>query len=71
MARIIINDLHFIDAEIFLSELTNQEVQAVFGGGYEYSDQFFNIALKLVQAVVVTSAINIISSLTISFLSEF
>lgn len=72
MAKIIISDLHFLDSENFLSKLTYQDTQVLFGGQSpkKYFQQFFSVGVKLIEAMVVMTAIDMISYLTISYLEK-
>jgi hypothetical protein len=67
MARIIIADLHPIDSEKFINELTNKDSQAVFGGEYNYRPQMLNVGVNVIEFLLVIAAIDAISFLTTSF----
>ncbi|MBD2292462.1 hypothetical protein H6G06_02935 [Anabaena sphaerica FACHB-251] len=70
MARIIIADLHPIDSEVFLKELTNQDYQAVFGGEDKYRPQILNFGVKTLEFMLLIAAIDAISFLTDSFRNQ-
>ncbi|AFZ55759.1 hypothetical protein H6G54_21535 [Anabaena cylindrica FACHB-243] len=70
MARIIIADLHPIDSEAFLNELTNQNSQTVFGGQDDYRPQILDFGVKAFEFVLVIAAIDAISFLTNSFINK-
>jgi hypothetical protein len=68
MARIIIADLHLIDSEEFINEITSPDEQSVFGGQYEYRPQILEVGGKALEFILVIAAIDAISFLTTSFI---
>ncbi|MBK1988568.1 hypothetical protein A0J48_013645 [Sphaerospermopsis aphanizomenoides BCCUSP55] len=70
MARIIIADLHSIDSEMFIKNITNEDDEFVFGGQYEYRPQILEIGVKAVEFMLVIAAIDAISFLTTSFIKK-
>jgi hypothetical protein len=68
MARIIIADLHLIDSEVFINEITSTDEQSVFGGQYEYRPQILEVGVKALELIVMLAAIDAISFLTTSFI---
>jgi hypothetical protein len=68
MARIIIADIHLIDSELFINEITSTDEQSVFGGQYEYRPQILEVGVKALEFIVMLAAIDAISFLTTSFI---
>ncbi|ADI63187.1 hypothetical protein [Trichormus azollae] len=68
MTRIIIADLHLIDSEVFINEITSTDEQSVFGGRYEYRPQILEVGVKALEFIVMLAAIDAISFLTTSFI---
>jgi hypothetical protein len=68
MARIIIADIHLIDSELFINEITSTDEQSVFGGQYEYRPQILEVGVKALEFIVMLAAIDSISFLTTSFI---
>ncbi|WP_071189059.1 hypothetical protein [Trichormus sp. NMC-1] len=70
MARIIIADLHPLDSEVFLNELTSLDSQSVFGGQDNYRPQIAEVGVKALEFILVIAAIDAISFLTTSFINK-
>ncbi|WP_016950448.1 hypothetical protein [Anabaena sp. PCC 7108] len=70
MARIIIADLHPLDSEVFINELTSTDSQSVFGGQDNYRPQVLEVGAKALEFVLVIAAIDAISFLTSSFINR-
>jgi hypothetical protein len=68
MARIIIADLHIIDSEVFINEVTSPDDQSVFGGQYEYRPQILEVGGRAIEFILVIAAIDAISFVTSSFI---
>ncbi|BAZ29280.1 hypothetical protein NIES4074_17220 [Cylindrospermum sp. NIES-4074] len=67
MAKISISDLYPTESETYISNLTNIEVLAVFGGDSNNYPQFLYFGFKFLHFVATMYAIDAISFLVSSF----
>lgn len=67
MAKIKISDLYPTESETYISNLTNIEALAIFGGEADDYSQFLYLGFKFLQFIAVMSAIDAVSFLVTSF----
>lgn len=67
MAKVTISDLSLTESETYISNQTNIEVMAIFGGESDNSSQFLYFGFKFLQFIATMYAIDTISFLVRSF----